>query len=288
MNAFERSTLKWTRATFGVLFVTGLFICLQWVAMRQTLGEMKRSGDIATNQLWQAIGNMNWMARAADGSVHQAQEALRATLVESDRENRRVVSSMQQQIEITDRAWLRVEVTGNRDLPPNAILPTTLSFDTNGTGNLGRTIILNNVGRSVATKVHIRDTTVVANPMNAADITLPITRQKEFCAAPPSPNAVSYTVFPGVPFKSYEASTFDTKDVPDPPGIDRLQRGRPVALYLVGCVDYRYGSTSTKHETGFALEVFGGTAHQGIQIKASFPPEALTFLPFFLGGDYAY
>ena len=288
MNSFERSTLRWTKANFYILAITCLFIGSQWFVMRQTLGEMRSSGAAATNQLWQAIGNMNWMARTADGSLKQAQHTLDATLKESDSENKRTVGMMHQQLEITDRAWLRVEVSGNRDLPPNAIFPTTLSFDTNGRGNLGRTVILHNVGRSVATHVRIRDTTVVGDPESAVDIKLPLRRQQEFCARPLSPNASSFTIFPDVPFKSYEASVFETKAIPDPPEITRLQRGKPVALYLVGCVDYVYGSAGTKHETGFALEVFGGTNHEGIQIKGSYSPESLTFLPFFLGGDYAY
>src|ERR1700723_3659216 len=61
----ERAT--WTDK--AIVFLTiGILIAgfLQWLALEATLSEMKRSGDAATNQLWQAIGNMNWMARVAD------------------------------------------------------------------------------------------------------------------------------------------------------------------------------------------------------------------------------
>jgi hypothetical protein len=34
MNAFERSTLRWTRTTAGIGLVTAAFICLQWCEMR--------------------------------------------------------------------------------------------------------------------------------------------------------------------------------------------------------------------------------------------------------------
>lgn len=34
MSGFERSTLRWTRASFVVVLATGLFICLQWLEMR--------------------------------------------------------------------------------------------------------------------------------------------------------------------------------------------------------------------------------------------------------------
>ena len=35
----------------------------QLQVMRDTLAEMKRIGQSATEQIWQAIGNINWLAR---------------------------------------------------------------------------------------------------------------------------------------------------------------------------------------------------------------------------------
>jgi hypothetical protein len=46
MNGFERSTLRWTRASFVVIFFTGLFIALQWREMR--------NGGIDTHKLAEA------------------------------------------------------------------------------------------------------------------------------------------------------------------------------------------------------------------------------------------
>jgi hypothetical protein len=83
MTAFERSTVRWTRVAVGVSILAAIFICLQWKVMSDTLGEMKRSGEASTNQLWQAIGNMNWMARTADGSLHQAQQSFGAAVDQS-------------------------------------------------------------------------------------------------------------------------------------------------------------------------------------------------------------
>ena len=50
MNAFERSTLRWTRANFGVLGVTGLFICLQWYEMRSGSGDTAKLAQAAVDQ----------------------------------------------------------------------------------------------------------------------------------------------------------------------------------------------------------------------------------------------
>jgi hypothetical protein len=53
MNAFERSTLRWTKATFFILGVTGLFISLQWCVMRGQLHEMQ-TGGVDTHNLAEA------------------------------------------------------------------------------------------------------------------------------------------------------------------------------------------------------------------------------------------
>jgi hypothetical protein len=48
MSAFERSTIRWTRTTAGIGFVTAIFICLQWCEMR--------SGGTDTHDLAVAAG----------------------------------------------------------------------------------------------------------------------------------------------------------------------------------------------------------------------------------------
>ena len=73
MNPFERSTLRWAKLAVILSGTAALFVCLQWCTMKDTLSEMKTSGATATDQIWRAIGNMNWMARTADGSLRQTQ-----------------------------------------------------------------------------------------------------------------------------------------------------------------------------------------------------------------------
>jgi hypothetical protein len=127
MDAFQRSTLKWTRATFAILAVTGLFICLQWIAMRQTVNAMKSSGDVATNQLWQAIGNMNWMARTADGALQQAQHGNAV----NERQSKAALDASTAASRNDQRAWLGLDtVTGRPEL--NATFTMTVKIRNTG------------------------------------------------------------------------------------------------------------------------------------------------------------
>lgn len=102
MTTFERSMIRWTGVSTGIAVLAAIFICLQWVVMRNTLEEMKRSGDASANQLWQAIGNMNWMARTADGSLHQTREAMEANKLQSAAS----LNATIEQNRLDQRAWV--------------------------------------------------------------------------------------------------------------------------------------------------------------------------------------
>jgi hypothetical protein len=91
----------------------------QLQVMQRTLDEMKRSGSVATNQTWQAIGNMNWLARTTDEAVNtQAIAAanqniqMRATVAEiaklanATQESNKVA---RQATEAQTRPWIDVE-----------------------------------------------------------------------------------------------------------------------------------------------------------------------------------
>ena len=233
--------------------------------------------------------------QAARDSIESAKRVERQLQIAAQQAQASVTAAQaqQRQLEITDRAWIQVEVAPNTDLPANSLVGGPLTFDDDGTGHLSRTIILHNIGHSVATDVQIRDATVVQPEYATLDPWLPVNEQRALCrskkyapyfAGRRRPN---YTVFPNSDTKSYELSTFQTKDIPDAPRELHLRLGKPVTLYLIGCVDYRYGLSSQLHQTGFVLEVFGGPDRQGIQTKMIVQPEKLTFLPCYLGGDYA-
>jgi hypothetical protein len=61
----------------------------QLAVMRWTLEQMRQSNAEATNQVWQAIGNINWMARSMDSSQKQAQ----AAMDNSDRQNQQSIAA---------------------------------------------------------------------------------------------------------------------------------------------------------------------------------------------------
>ena len=105
MSDFERSTIQLTRVAVGVAVVAALFNCLQWLAMRETLDDMKTSGNTSSNQLWQAIGNMNWMARTADGSLQQAQESTRT----NKRQSLKSLNATIEQSRLEQRAWVGID-----------------------------------------------------------------------------------------------------------------------------------------------------------------------------------
>ena len=114
MSDFERSTIWLTRVALVIASVAAIFNCLQWIAMRETLDEIKTSGNTSANQLWQAIGNMNWMARTADGSLHEASRSLDESIEASKRQTvltAEQISTMKNQLNqmVTDkRPWLEV------------------------------------------------------------------------------------------------------------------------------------------------------------------------------------
>lgn len=128
MSGFERSTLNWARTAVIMSAIAALFVCLQWIVMRQTLGEMQRSGNIATHQLWQAIGNMNWMARVADGSLHQAQDEMEFTKWQSAASLKATI----EQNRLDQRAWLGVKDTTLRSFKVGTPIEVQVSIMNSG------------------------------------------------------------------------------------------------------------------------------------------------------------
>jgi hypothetical protein len=105
MSKFEKSTLRWARTAVIMSGLAALFVCFQWVVMKQTLKEMQTSGNTSTNQLWQAIGNMNWMARTADGALQQAQESTNANKAQSLKS----LNATIEQSRLEQRAWIGID-----------------------------------------------------------------------------------------------------------------------------------------------------------------------------------
>lgn len=83
MSGFERATLRWTRASFIVVFATGLFIGLQWYEMRaggedtHTLAEAAKKQAEKSETISDSIGKA---VVALDTSNQQAKQALDKTI----------------------------------------------------------------------------------------------------------------------------------------------------------------------------------------------------------------
>src|SRR5882672_2873622 len=87
-NPFE----DWPLSRIGLALVVAIIYgCQLWV-MRGTLDEMKRSGKSATDQMWHAIGNINWLARTTDESLKQAGHAIEESRKQSIADRRPYVT----------------------------------------------------------------------------------------------------------------------------------------------------------------------------------------------------
>jgi hypothetical protein len=89
-------TPRWKKvlefSAIALAFIVAVIYGGQLWVMKQQLTEMKRSGESATDQMWSAIRNMNWMARSMDNSVQQSSKALEASIAASYLDERAWVS----------------------------------------------------------------------------------------------------------------------------------------------------------------------------------------------------
>ena len=83
----------------GIIMLTTIAYTLiagrQLATMHGTLIEMKRSGEQSTEQMWSAIGNMNWMARSMDWSQKVSQRGVDASVNALEQEQRAWVGPVQ-------------------------------------------------------------------------------------------------------------------------------------------------------------------------------------------------
>lgn len=102
-------------ATVAYTVVAGF----QLSAMRDTLAEMTQSGNQATQQMWSAIGNVNWLARSADWSQKVAHKQASDTVGEMQKQTAAQMQSAQtaedtvktarDQMRMDQRAWIAVK-----------------------------------------------------------------------------------------------------------------------------------------------------------------------------------
>jgi hypothetical protein len=201
----------------------------------------------------------------------------------------------QEQLELmqdADRPWVTVEITANTDWVPGAIVGGPLAFDQGGHGNLTSKITMKNIGKSVATHVYIRSKALAIGLTDP--LSIPLEYQKTLCsglntyAKNKSLPDSRYTIFPDDIQVEFDIRGVDAKQIEERPEFLTLKNGKPIALLLVGCVDYEYASSPKPHQTGFVYEISGKNPTHGIQTLMTFSVDQLNFQPYAFGGKYAY
>jgi hypothetical protein len=181
-------------------------------------------------------------------------------------------------ISAADRPWLSVDVV------PNG--PLTFEGDN---VNLVVRFIVRNTGRSAANEATINSKVIA--PKLGANRNMyeeAINRQKEICVKE-IPTIMPRTVFPG---DIYAADwTFDMgRNEIEPNAIEGT---KIFGLFIVGCVNYRFGDEPTGYQTGFVREVHvfdpkTPGARYGLFLDEEVPADRLVFDVSTFGGDYAH
>lgn len=86
----------WSQVGLGIIGLCALFIYgCQLHVMQGQLTEMKRSGEQSTQQMWSAIGNINWEARSMDWSQKVSQRGVDGSVDALEQEQRAWVGPVQ-------------------------------------------------------------------------------------------------------------------------------------------------------------------------------------------------
>ncbi len=245
MSDYERSSVRWMKVTAVIYAVTALFILLQWHTMEQTLTEMKSSGATATKQLWDAIGNMNWMARTADGALRQTRESMAA----GDRQSKAALAaSISQGKAGLDVSIRSLEWSQRPWITESSQIAEPIVFNVNG-ANITFLFMLDNIGHSPADKVWIEAKlmNMIAGGMPSAE------DHRRVCEGPPVIPQKTFTLgevlFPGKASPWAWTWTIPWSEIQGPVAPNLL------APVLYGCIEYNYGLSSKRHSTPFSYGV---------------------------------
>lgn len=101
-------TIVMAIATCAYAFIAGrqlILINRQVGIMQGALDETKRSGEQSTQQMWSAVGNINWMARSMDWSQKEAQRSIEL----SEQENSKTLNASVEAFHTTQRPYVTIE-----------------------------------------------------------------------------------------------------------------------------------------------------------------------------------
>ena len=108
--------------------------------MRVALGDTRQNSATTANQMWQAVGNINWLARSFDWYQKTAQESLKA----SEQQSLSAIKATQDQMRLDQRAWV-------------SIIAQRLSSEPVANEDLSITYVLHNSGRTPALNMSLRE-----------------------------------------------------------------------------------------------------------------------------------
>ncbi len=122
MSGFERSTLRWTRASFVIVAATAAFICFQWLEMRSGGKDTHALATAASQQAThiQAIaGAATSISSAADNfsksvsvirdETQKAVQELKRTADDSEKAINQATRNAEKSLRISQRPYLTVE-----------------------------------------------------------------------------------------------------------------------------------------------------------------------------------
>jgi hypothetical protein len=188
--------------------------------------------------------------------------------------------TMQKQLELTDRSWIKL----------NLALNGPLTFkDRNRNIFVFFNVIMKNIGHSTAIKVKFAYDVYLA-PFNQDFFKEPLKRQKELCnrLSTESPDALHEVVDTIMPGDEYIGATSGGATITKSSLIHLGTLPAFIDPIVYGCVDYQYGSSTTHHSTPFVYHITQPdplTGHNKmIVIGHNIPADKLTLERYFYGG----
>lgn len=210
----------------------------------------------------ETLKTMNAQTEQMKRSVDLSNDTL-AAMNEQTQELIRSVDVASRQFEITDRPWVTVDVSLDKWFTGIGTIPGEVQADF--------AVEMQNIGQTVATDVTVYAEIVAIGP-DRGDHLEPLKRQTTLCggARQSPPNKLGgMALFPDQKETTHVALSlnvveiravflrFVTRESKKLPRTISQIPFTPIRPVVVGCVSYRYPSSSRNHQTGFAYALTG-------------------------------
>jgi hypothetical protein len=256
----------------------------QWATMSGQLAQMQSSSSHAdslidkTKTLAENAGkqaaNTEILANAAKDQVSKLKLLVRTANEQSKAMNQQLVT-MQKQLEMTDRPWIKVDL---KTIGPLRFINENAQFD------VPFRITMKNIGRSVATKVRWRLETFLIRDMEMFQE--PLRRQKvildKLASTKPDPLEESESIFPDD--ERMNASSAGAAVTVEAFNYRKSATITNILPFVVGCVEYQFASSADRHYTCFNYRIV--RPGQGIiHVGEDLPAESVFLDPNNWGGQ---